>query len=290
MKNVKILLGILLVLAISAAIALAGGQASVPYGNISLFVACASIGFILHWLVFLPSFALQTEHYFDLTGSLSYIATIAFALTANPDFGARGMLIGLLVVLWAVRLGSFLFLRVTRDGRDRRFDEIKTRFLRFLFTWTLGGAWVFLTLAAGLAAITSTGAPALDAFALIGGIMWLAGFAIEVIADRQKSAFRAQPQNKGKFITSGLWAYSRHPNYAGEILLWIGIAVIATPALSGWQYVTLISPVFVTFLLVRVSGVPMLEKSAADRWGDDPEYQRYVATVPVLLPRLGRAD
>lgn len=289
MNNLKILLAILLVLAISAAIALAGGQASVPYSNTSLFVACASIGFILHWLVFLPSFVFQTEHYFDLTGSLSFIATIAFALIFHPELGARAVLLGVLVLLWAVRLGSFLFLRVKRDGKDRRFDEIKTRFLRFLFTWTLGGAWVFLTLAAGLAAMTSTEASGLDGFAIVGGALWLAGFAVEVTADRQKSAFRAQPQNKGRFITSGLWSYSRHPNYLGEILLWFGIAIIATPALSGWQYVTLISPVFVTFLLVRVSGVPILEKSADERWGDDPEYQRYVATVPVLLPRLSRA-
>ena len=195
-------------------------------------------------------------------------------------------MLGILVLIWAVRLGSFLFLRVKRDGRDRRFDEIKTRCLRFLFTWTLGGAWVFITMAAALAAISSSTQTGLDAFAIVGGLLWLAGFAIEVIADRQKSAFRSEASNKQKFITSGLWSRSRHPNYVGEILLWIGIAVIALPALSGWQYVTLISPVFVIFLLVRVSGIPMLEKSAAARWGEDPAYQEYVARVPALLPKL----
>lgn len=286
MNNLKILFAILVVLIISAAIAMAGSQSSVTVGGLPLFLLCASIGFLLHWLVFIPSYLFQTEHYFDLTGSVSYLSTVAFAFITHPSLGTRGVLLGVLVVVWALRLGSFLFLRVKRDGKDRRFDEIKTRCLRFLFTWTLGGAWVFITMAAALAAISSSAQTELDAFAFAGGLLWLAGFAIEVIADRQKSAFRSEASNKQKFITSGLWSRSRHPNYFGEILLWIGIAVIALPALSGWQYVTLISPVFVIFLLVRVSGIPMLEKSAAARWGDDPAYQEYVARVPVLLPKL----
>lgn len=286
MNNLKILFAILVVLIISAAIAMAGSQSSVMVGGLPLFLLCASIGFLLHWVVFIPSYLFQTEHYFDLTGSISYVSTVAFAFITHPSLGTRGVLLGILVLIWAVRLGSFLFLRVKRDGRDRRFDEIKTRCLRFLFTWTLGGAWVFITMAAALAAISSSTQTGLDAFAIVGGLLWLAGFAIEVIADRQKSAFRSEASNKQKFITSGLWSRSRHPNYVGEILLWIGIAVIALPALSGWQYVTLISPVFVIFLLVRVSGIPMLEKSAAARWGEDPAYQEYVARVPVLLPKL----
>jgi len=283
----KPLLGILIVLVISAGIALAGSQGSLTYGGMPLFFFCATIGFLLHWLVFIPSYIFQTEHYFDLTGSLSYLATLAFAFFVHPDMNARAALLCLMIAIWATRLGSFLFIRVIRAGQDRRFNEIKTRFFRFLFTWTLGGAWVFITMAAALAAITSAENRDIDAFFIIGAIVWITGFTFEVVADRQKSAFRANPENRDKFITSGLWSISRHPNYFGEILLWTGIAIIATPVLSGWQYVTLISPVFVAFLLTRVSGVTLLEASGQKRWGADPAYQAYVANTPALIPRLG---
>jgi steroid 5-alpha reductase family enzyme len=117
----------------------------------------------------------------------------------------------------------------------------------------------------------------------LGLLIWIAGFAIEVISDRQKSAFRHR--HPGRFVDTGLWAWSRHPNYFGEIVLWTGIAVIASSTLRGWQWVTLVSPVFVLFLLTRVSGIPMLEKRADERWGDDAAYQRYKENTPVLVPR-----
>lgn len=287
MSVIKPLIGILIVILISAAIAWAGSQASVQIGGIPLFFLCACIGFLLHWIVFLPSFIFQTEHYFDLTGSLSYLAILGFALAVHPQPSTRGLLLSLMVAVWAMRLGSFLFLRVKQAGQDRRFNEIKQRFFRFLFTWTLGGAWVFITMAAALAAITTTQDRGIDSFLIVGTILWIMGFAFEVVADRQKSRFRANPANKDKFIASGLWSLSRHPNYFGEILLWFGIAVIAAPVLQGWQYITLISPVFVTLLLTRVSGVNLLEASGRERWGADPAYQEYVAKTPALLPRLG---
>ena len=118
-----------------------------------------------------------------------------------------------------------------------------------------------------------------------GHAVWLAGFAIEVVADRQKSAFKQDSANDGRFITTGLWAWSRHPNYFGEITLWTGIAIMAVPILSGWQWVVLISPVFVAVLLMRVSGIPMLEARSDKRWGDEEAYQRYRAATPVLVPR-----
>ena len=153
-----------------------------------------------------------------------------------------------------------------------------------MFTWTMGGAWVFITMAAGLAVITSANQVALDGFFYVGLALWILGFGIEVAADRQKTKFRRKAENKEKFISEGLWSLSRHPNYFGEIVLWLGIAVIAVPTLVGWQYVTLISPIFVTFLLIKVSGVKLLEKSGMQRWGDDPAYRNYVASTPSLVP------
>ena len=284
---IKPIIGILVILAVSSAIALAGSQGSIEANGLPLFLICASVGFILHWIIFVPSFLFRTEHYFDLTGSISYVSTIVVAYLFHPDMDTRSLIVCTLIAIWAIRLGSFLFLRVKRDGKDRRFDEIKTKFFRYMFTWTLGGAWVFITMAAGLAVITSANQMPLDIFFYIGLALWILGFGIEAVADRQKTLFRRDPANKEKFISEGLWSLSRHPNYFGEIVLWLGIAVIALPTLVGWQYVTLISPIFVAFLLIKVSGVKLLEKSGMERWGDDPAYRDYVATTPSLVPFLG---
>ena len=184
-----------------------------------------------------------------------------------------------------LRLGTFLFSRIRREGVDHRFDALKPDFARFLLTWTLQGLWVFLTVSCALAAITAAAARPLGALAALGSAVWIAGFAIEAIADRQKGVFRADPANRDRFISTGLWAWSRHPNYCGEILLWIGVALIAVPALSGWSLVTLISPVFVYVLLTRISGIPLLESRSDEKWGDAPEYQAYKARTPVLWLR-----
>jgi steroid 5-alpha reductase family enzyme len=125
----------------------------------------------------------------------------------------------------------------------------------------------------------------LGIFALVGFLLWILGFGIEVIADRQKSKFRADPQNAGKFINTGLWSWSRHPNYFGEILLWIGVAVITIPVLSGWQWLTLISPIFVAILLTRVSGIPILESLADEKWGGQAEYENYKGKTSLLIPK-----
>ena len=268
---------------IGVLIAMAGSDGSETYNGISLFIICASVSFVLHWIIFIPSFAFQTEHYFDLTGSISYLSAVALAFYLNPSVDPRDLLIGLLIVVWAVRLGSFLFMRVKQDGKDDRFTIMKTQFHWFLMTWTLGGLWVFLTMAAGLAAITSNTTQPFGLMAYLGLALWIFGFSIEVIADRQKTAFKKNQQKDKEFITSGLWAWSRHPNYFGEITLWIGLTLIALPVLSGWQLVTLISPVFVYILLTKISGIPLLENRGMKKWGSDPEYIDYVNRTPALI-------
>ncbi|MFN8411704.1 MAG: DUF1295 domain-containing protein [Anaerolineales bacterium] len=192
----------------------------------------------------------------------------------------------MLVVIWAIRLGSFLFMRIQKAGKDGRFDEIKPSFIRFLNVWTIQALWVTFTAAAALVAITTSVRKELDGFAIIGALLWMIGFTIEVAADSQKSRFNADPMNKGKFIQRGLWSRSRHPNYFGEILLWVGVAVIALPVLQGWQWVALISPLFVTLLLTRVSGIPLLEKRAYEKWGGQEDYETYKKNTPVLIPKL----
>ena len=156
-------------------------------------------------------------------------------------------------------------------------------------TWTLQGCWVFVTASCALAALTSARHAPANIWLYLGVAIWICGFVLEVAADRQKTAFRMKPENADRFITHGLWAWSRHPNYFGEIVLWIGIALIAVPVLQGWQYATLISPAFVILLLTRISGVRMLEARAERAWGDDPDYRHYRDTTPMLIPTRPRS-
>lgn len=282
------LLALPIVILIGVGVALAGSQGSGEVMGIPVFALAVGLAFLIQWIAFIPAYINQTEKFYDITGTFTYISVTLLALIFSPNLDARSLLLASLVLIWTLRLGLFLFQRVRRSGKDDRFDEIKPSFIRFLNAWTLQGLWVTFTLAAGLAVITSSIRKPIGIFAVIGTIVWILGFAFEVIADNQKSRFRADPANKGKFIRTGLWSRSRHPNYFGEIVLWIGIAIIALPILQGWQWVTLISPIFVIILLTRISGVPMLEKKADDKWGGQADYEAYKASTPVLIPRIKR--
>lgn len=277
-------IAIVIVLLIATGLAFAGSQGGVSINGFPLFALCVALAFIIQWLAFIPAYLFRTEKFYDLTGGITYLTVITVALLLSTNMDNRSLLLTGIVAIWAIRLASFLFMRIRAAGEDRRFREIKQSFARFLLTWTLQGLWVAFSLAAALAAITSTVRKELDAFAVIGFLVWLFGFAFEVIADSQKSAFNANAANKGKFIHTGLWAWSRHPNYFGEIVLWIGVTIIALPILQGWQWATLISPIFIILLLTRISGVPLLEKRADEKWGGQPDYEAYKAGTSVLVP------
>ena len=285
-RNALIAFFVVILVALGVAWAGSQGGARVPGTSIPVFALMVGLAFLIQWLVFVPSFLFQTEKYFDLTGGLTYITVTLLAVLLTPAVDGRSILLLVLVVVWAARLSTFLFRRIRRAGKDDRFDDLKPSFWRFLNTWTIQGLWVTLTAGAALAAITTTTRKEPGLVALLGLLVWLAGFAVEAMADAQKNRFRADPANKGKFIHTGLWARSRHPNYFGEIVLWVGVAIIALPVLTGWQYITLISPLFVALLLTRVSGLPMLEKKADEKWGGQEDYEAYKESTPVLVPRL----
>jgi steroid 5-alpha reductase family enzyme len=283
---------------VAGALAAAGSAGGATVGGVGVFAVCVALAFAINAVVYVPSLLARTERWYDLTGSVTYLSVVlcALVLTARADVAAadgsvgvavhgRSLVLAVMVGVWAVRLGSFLFARVRRDGSDRRFDRIKGDPLRFASTWTLQALWVSVTASAAVAAITAPSGGGFGVVGIVGVVVWGAGMAIEVIADAQKSAFRKRPANARRFITTGLWAWSRHPNYFGEIVVWVGVALVALPALSGWRYVTVMSPVFVWLLLTRVSGIPLLEARATARWGNDPEYVAYRNATPVLVPR-----
>lgn len=281
-NNPKLLVVTPLVTLLGVGLAVAGSQGGLAFGGVPVFALAVATAFVVQWVVFVPSFRAQTERFFDVTGSLTYITVTIGLLTVARD--ARGLLLGALVLVWAARLGTFLFRRVNRAGSDDRFDEIKPLPVRFLNVWTIQGLWISLTASAAWIAMSSTRQVGLDWFAAVGLAVWLAGFAFEVVADAQKGRFKANPANRGRFISTGLWATSRHPNYFGEITLWLGVFLVAAPVLQGWQWVAVLSPVFVTLLLTRVSGIPLLEAKGDKKWGGTPEYEAYKKRTPVLVP------
>ena len=282
----KLIITSVLITAFVFSVAWIGDQTGSTLYGLPLMTAMALGVFAVQWVGLIHARLFETEHYFDLVGSLTYITVTVFAVQQAAEIGLRQQIIAGAVIVWAARLGPFLFRRIQKAGEDRRFRKIKLSTPRFLVTWTLQGMWVFITAGAAFAAIMTPNTAPLGVVFYVGFVMWVLGFAIEIIADNQKSAFKADPANENKFITTGIWARAQHPNYFGEILLWAGVAVMALPSLSGSAMIFLISPIFVALLLTRISGVPLLRKTAGARWGDDPEYQAYLKNTPLLIPRI----
>lgn len=254
------------------------------------FIILTFIAFLVQWIAFIPANIFKTEKFYDLTGSITYLTTIIIAFTFFSHTTTRTIVITALVCVWTLRLGSFLFLRIQKAGKDSRFDEIKKSPARFFITWNLQGLWVSITSSAAWAGMTlSNSTPELGIVSWVGVAVWVIGFSFEVVADKQKSIFKADKANKGKFIQSGLWSLCRHPNYTGEILLWTGMFIISSEALTGSAWFSAISPVFVYILLTRISGVTLLTEQAKERWGQDPEWQKYFKSTPAIFPKLTKS-
>lgn len=273
-------------IAVGLAFAVSDGG-SVVFGAFPIYGLMVIIAFGIQWIVFIPSFILKTEKYYDLTGSFTYITIIILSTILVGSFDVRSIIILILVLLWTLRLGLFLFKRIIKAGEDKRFSEMKKSGLEFFRAWNIQGLWVSFTTAAALAALTApkVGYGIVDWFTIIFGVsLWILGFYFEARADQQKKKFREDPANQGKFINGGLWSISRHPNYFGEITIWVGIALISITTLQGWRWIALISPLFVLLLLTKISGVPLLEDYADKKWGGQPEYEEYKKNTPILLP------
>ena len=268
------------------------GNNSVTLNQYSAVLYCAVICIGIQWLAWIPASLAKTERYYDLTGGLTYLTVVGFSLWAGSQSetpSLREIIVSLLVIIWSLRLSGFLYLRIHRSGKDGRFDQLKTSAIRFLVPWTIQGLWVFLTMIVVIVINSQAdSAPALGVWDAIGLSIWILGFSIEVIADNQKTVFNKESNNKGKWIDSGLWSYSRHPNYLGEILLWTGIAFFGISCFTGLERIAWISPIFIYLLLTKISGIPILDKRALEKWGDDSEYQKYRDNTPALIPRLNK--
>lgn len=283
-RSIISLFVVLVATAVGLTFAWFAGAGQQTFEGHTVLFTCTLIAFAVNWLAYVPSAIAQTEKYYDLTGSITYLTVIGAACWMSAPLDMRAIVVAAMVGIWALRLGSFLFARIGRDGHDSRFDRIKVNPARFLVAWTLQAVWVTFTAAAAIAVIAMAERAELGLWFWIGAAVWLTGFVIEVVADRQKSAFKSDPDNEGDFIDTGLWSWSQHPNYFGEIVLWLGIAIIAVPLLSGTDWLVMLSPIFVFLLLTGLSGIPMLDAKAKERWGDDPDYQEYRRKTSKLVP------
>ena len=242
--------------------------------------------FAIQIIVFIPSFIFRTEHYYDLTGGITYISTMVIALVLKNNYQSIdliSLLLGSMVIIWATRLSLFLFLRVKKSGEDVRFKKIKHSFSWFLMTFMLQGLWVFMCVFPALIVISSFNS-GLNNYAIVGSAVWLFGFIFEIIADYQKSYFNKF--NKGKFISSGLWSMSRHPNYFGEFMLWLGITITSIGYIDNYKYIVFLTPIFVYLLLTRVSGVNLLEEIGNKRWSNNKDYKDYKKNTPIFFPKI----
>ena len=238
--------------------------------------------FLIQWVLFIPAYLFKTEKFYDLAGSSTYIFAVSYILYDSSQ-NLTNLILGTAIIVWAVRLGSFLFFRIKKAGEDKRFNEIKQSPTRFFLAWSLQGMWVSVCSLCALTALSTENGVVLNGYLYLGFGLFLTGFLIEIIADKQKSKFRSNLDNKDKFINTGLWSKSRHPNYLGEIILWLGISIMSISSLSGLQYLTLVSPLFTYLLLVYVSGVRLLEESGNKKWGHLNSYKEYVKNTPVLF-------
>jgi len=229
--------------------------------------------------------------FYDLTGSLTFLATMFLNLYHGPwPPHPRQQMASFFIMVWAFRLGYFLFTRILQHGKDSRFDTVKHEPLRFLQYWTVQGLWVFLTCLPVLICSTKKDSNMRNPdwpvpSDLIGMLVFSLGLGLEMLADFQKFQWQNDWQHRDDFINIGLWGYSRHPNYAGEIVLHCGVLLLASGSYDRpveWG-LALLGPGFITTLLYGIS-LPMVERKANIRWKDNTSYKTYMQKTPAIFP------
>jgi len=248
--------------------------------NALLLAFFISLG--IQMVLFIPAFFFRTDKLTDLSYGLTFII-LAWIVFLKNIYAPLKLLLVIMITLWGLRLAGYLFIRILKTRKDKRFDGIRESFSRFFSFWILQGVSVWIILLAALIFLNNT--PIYSTLTLIGIIIWIIGISIEATADQQKRAFSSKAENKGKWISSGLWKYSRHPNYFGEITCWVGIYLLTFSSLPGiYKLIALASPLYIAFILIFVTGLPKLEKYADEKWGTNKDYQAYKKRTSILVP------
>ncbi|CAL9773347.1 unnamed protein product [Musa acuminata subsp. burmannicoides] len=244
--------------------------------------AIVTVGY--QFLFFVVTALLKFDKVTDFAGSTNFVILAILTLVVKGSWHFRQIVLTILVALWGLRLGVFLLMRILQWGEDRRFDEMRNNLGKLAVFWIFQAVWVW-TVSLPLTIVNASDRnPSIKPQDIIGWIMWSIGISIEATADQQKLLFKNSPANKGKWCNAGLWKYSRHPNYFGEIFLWWGIFVASTSVLEGAEWLVVLGPIFLTLLLLFVSGIPLLEESADKRFGSMAEYRIYKNITSPLVP------
>ncbi len=249
-----------------------------------IHVFLASIA--LNAFFFLFAAVFKTDVLTDITYSLTFVLlSVLLFISEQPAYLVQ-ILPLVMVVLWAVRLGGYLFWRILHIKVDHRFDNRRNSIIAFGSFWALQAITVAIVMLPVWAIMRSRGnAASVSVVHLVPAlVVYAAGLIIEAVSDAQK--YRYKISGGSSFMATGLWKFSRHPNYFGEMLVWWGIGLAGMTVFSGLYWLTLIGPLFITLLLIYVSGIPLLEKSADRKWGDDPAYIAYKTGTSILVPLL----
>lgn len=242
------------------------------------------ISFAIQAVFFIFAASLKTDKVTDLSYSLSFIILAVLMLVLKEIYTLPRVLITVAIIAWGVRLGGYLLARIIKIGKDARFDDKRDDVMKFLAFWVLQAITVWVVMLPAIVFLSADRAYSLSWVSILGIILWVLGFTVEFVADAQKYAFKNNPANAGRWIDTGLWKFSRHPNYFGETVLWWGLFLFVLPSLEGLLYLVVIGPVFITALLLFVSGIPLLEKSADKKYGDREDYREYKRRTSIFIP------
>lgn len=243
-----------------------------------------TISLIINSFFFAIAATSKTDQFTDLSYSLSFIFITLVYLFTQPSLTPFQLLVGIMIIAWGIRLGSYLFYRVLKLKKDHRFDGIRENPIKFAQFWFIQAISVVIIIWPAVIVLSSRYLPVNYWLSILGLVIWTIGLTIETMADWQKSAYKLLKNPPTPWTSTGLFRYSRFPNYFGEICVWAGVFIYAIPYLSGWLWLSVISPLFISTLLLFVTGIPPLEKHHQEKYGSDPEYQKYLKSTRLLVP------
>lgn len=248
------------------------------------FIAYAALAILAYMIIFFIAALIKKDNSIvDIGWGGGFILVAALTFYLQDGWMLRHCLVSGLVILWGARLAVHIGKRNWGRGEDKRYAEWRREWgkwfiPRSFFQIFLLQGILLVIIAYPVILVNHSGRPGLTWLDAAGALLWIIGFLFEALGDYQLARFKANPENKGKIMQSGLWAYTRHPNYFGESVMWWGIWIIALNVDYGWTAV--VSPVVITLLLLKVSGVSLLEK----HYSDNPKYRDYARRTNAFIP------